>query len=71
MTTATTKRITRDDLETKLREVTGEFDQTVDAVRPQLIGGAVAGVILLALVAYLLGRRSGRRRSALVEIRRV
>jgi hypothetical protein len=67
---AQTTRITRDDLEAKLREVSGDVNDTVEAARPQLIGGAVAGLLLLVLVAYLLGRRRGRKRSAIVEIRR-
>jgi hypothetical protein len=71
MTMTDTARITRDDLETKLREVTGDFEDKVDAARPQLLGGAAAGIILALLVAYLLGRRRGRKRSAVVEIRRV
>ncbi|HVC70536.1 MAG TPA: hypothetical protein VNC61_09825 [Acidimicrobiales bacterium] len=71
MSTASTARITRDDLEAKLREVTGEATETVEAARPQIVGGAVAGLLLLVIVAYLFGRRRGRKRSAVVEIRRV
>ena len=66
-----TARITRDDIEAKLREISGEVDDRVDAARPAVVGGAVAVVLLVALVAYLLGRRSGRTRSAIVEIRRL
>ncbi|HUY21038.1 MAG TPA: hypothetical protein VMV22_01725 [Acidimicrobiales bacterium] len=68
---ATTARITRDDLEAKLRDMSGGIDEKVEAARPKLVGGAVAGVVLALLVAYLLGRRRGRSRSAVVEIRRV
>ncbi len=68
---ATTTRITRDDLEAKLREMSGGVEETVDAVRPTLISAAAAGVLLAVLVAYLLGRRRGRARSAVVEIRKV
>ena len=68
---ATTTRITRDDLEAKLRQMSGDLDDTVEAARPQLLGGAVAGIVLVVLVAYLLGRRRGRARSAVVEIRKV
>jgi hypothetical protein len=68
---ATTARITRGDLETKLREVTGDAGETVEAAKPQLLGGAAAALLLALLVAYLLGRRRGRKRSAIVEIRRV
>jgi hypothetical protein len=68
---ATTTKITRDDLEAKLREMSGDVGDTVDAVKPQLFGGAAAAAILALVVAYLLGRRRGRKRSAIVEIRRV
>jgi len=69
--TVTETRVTRDDLEAKLREISGDVNDTVEAARPQLFGGAVAGLVLVVLVAYLLGRRRGRKRSAIVEIRRV
>ncbi|HLN41853.1 MAG TPA: hypothetical protein VK215_05350 [Acidimicrobiales bacterium] len=68
---ATTARITRDDLEAKLREMSGGVEETVEAVRPKLISAAAAGVVLAVLVSYLLGRRRGRARSAVIEIRKV
>jgi len=68
---ATTAKISRDDLEAKLREISGGVEETVEAARPQLISSAVAGVLLVALIAYLLGRRRGRARSAVIEIRKV
>jgi hypothetical protein len=70
-TTATTAKISRDDLEAKLREMSGGVEETVDAAKPQVISSAVAGVLLVALIAYLLGRRRGRARSAVIEIRKV
>ena len=51
--------------------MSGDVEETVEAVRPTLISTAVAGAILALLVAYLLGRRRGRARSAVVEIRKV
>jgi len=68
---ATTARITRDDLESKLREITGDVEESVESAKPKLLAGALAGVLVIAVLAYLLGRRRGRKRSALVEIRRV
>ncbi len=69
--TRTGTRITRDDLEAKLRDMAGDLDDTVETARPKLIAGLAAGAVLVVLVAYLLGRRSGRARSAVVEIRKV
>ncbi|HXQ60820.1 MAG TPA: hypothetical protein VN796_00730 [Acidimicrobiales bacterium] len=71
MSTSSTARISRGDLEAKLREVSGDVGQTVEAAKPKIAGGAVAGLLLVVIVAYLLGRRRGRKRSAIVEIRRV
>lgn len=63
-------RITRQDIEDRLRSLTGGVEEAVDEVRPALIGTAVGAGVLLLLLAYLLGRRSGTHRSAVVEIRR-
>ena len=64
-------KITRADLEAKLRAVSGEAGETVEAAKPKVFGSAAAGLLLVVIVAYLLGRRRGRKRSAVVEIRRV
>ncbi len=69
--TERSSRITRDDIEAKLRELSGDVDERVEAARPNIVVGAVAAVVVVAAVAYLLGRRRGRSRSALVEIRRL
>jgi hypothetical protein len=69
--TSSTGRITRDDIEAKLRQMAGELDDRVEAARPALVAGAVAVVVAVGVVSYLLGRRRGRRRSAVVEIRRL
>lgn len=64
-------RVTRNDIEAKLREITGQVERGVEAAKPKLmpaIAAAAAGVVVLA---YVLGRRRGRRRSTVVEIRRV
>jgi ABC-type sulfate transport system permease component len=71
MAAATTAKITRDDLEAKLRAMSGDLDETVEAVKPTVVTSAVAAAVVALLVAYLLGRRRGRARSAIVEIRKV
>ena len=63
--------ITRADLEAKFEQLQGSVSSSTDAdtsVGPALLAGA-AVVVLVAV--YLLGRRRGKRRSAIVEIRRV
>jgi hypothetical protein len=70
-TSAEPKRITRDDIEAKLRELEGDARDQVASTRTTLVtAGVVAGLVIL-LLAFLLGRRGGRRRSTVVEIRRV
>ena len=66
-----TRPITRADLEAKLRDITGDVGETVDAARG--IGVAVATGVAAVLVvgAYWLGRRKGRKRKTVLEIRRV
>lgn len=65
------KPITKGDIESKFRELQGEVDGAADAAVPYvLIAGAAlaAGVVLLA---FALGRRKGRKKSAIVEVRRL
>ncbi len=63
--------ITREDLQAAYSQVMGEGEATARAAAPR--GLAVAGAIVLAVVtvSFLAGRRRGRSRSAIVEIRRL
>ena len=65
------KKISRDDLEAKFRDVKGDVDQRTLAAkqtgRPYIIG---AGLVVL-LLAYLIGKRVGKTKSTVVEIRRI
>ena len=65
------RKITRDDIEAKLQELRGEVDQRAEAAkvpgdrdRGRRRGGDDRG-------AYLLGRRKGKRRQTVLEIRRI
>jgi hypothetical protein len=68
---AQTERVTRDDLEAKFRDLQGGLQGKVDAKKPSLL--AIAGGIglVLLLLAFLIGKRSGKKKTTLVEIRRV
>lgn len=64
-------QITRDDLESKLREVYSGAREEVASTKNTLISvAAVIGLILLVLT-FLLGVRGGKKKTTIVEIRRV
>lgn len=63
-------RITRDDLERKFRALQADIQGRADDKKQSIVaaGGAIASVVIIC--AYLLGRRSGRKRAGRVEFRR-
>jgi hypothetical protein len=63
--------VTKADIEAKLREIKGDVDEDVAEAKPIVEMVAIGGVILLILLAYLLGRRKGKKKTAVIEIRRV
>jgi hypothetical protein len=64
-------RITPADIEAKFREVQGQIDVVADDSKKRLtLVGAVLGILALFIV-YVLGRRTGKRKSTVVEIRRL
>ncbi len=64
-------RISRSDLESKFRELQGNVNETKEsALATAITVGAVVAVGVVA-VAFLLGRRRGRRRTTVVEVRRI
>ncbi len=68
---ATGQRITRDQIEAKFRELTGEVTDEVQAARSPLLAVGLAAVVLALAAAFLVGRRAGRRKSTVVEVRRL
>ena len=65
------KPITRADIEAKLREIKGEVETTTDTAKPYAIAAVAALAVVVVGVAYALGRRKGRKKTTVVEIRRV
>jgi hypothetical protein len=65
------QRITRDDLEAKFRELEVDARDQVASARSTAVTAGVVAALVLLLLAFLLGRRGGRQRSTVVEIRRV
>lgn len=64
-------KITRDDLEAKLRELKDDVDDTAESAKSYAAAAAVALGILVFAVAFAAGKRRGRRKSTVVEIRRI
>lgn len=71
MAARSTTVITRDDLENKLRSLQGDIQGRVDDRKQSILAtGASIGLVLM-IIMFLLGRRSGRKKTTFVEIRRV
>ena len=67
----TGRRITRADIENKLREMRGEVEETAEAAKAPIMAIAAGVGAVVVIAAFLLGKRRGRRKSTVVEIRRV
>jgi hypothetical protein len=67
----TEAKITRDDLEAGLRQLQGGARQKVVDKKKAIATGAGIGVALVLFIVFMLGKRAGNKRTALVEIRRI
>ncbi len=70
-TTATQGPIGRDDLEAKLRELQGGVEETKESVLSTAITVGAVVLVGVVAVAFLMGRRRGRKRTTVVEVRRI
>jgi hypothetical protein len=58
------------DIEAKFEELRGEVDETAEAAKGTVVTvAAVAGVVVL-LAVFVLGKRRGKRKTTIVEVRR-
>ncbi len=64
-------RITRDQIEAKLRDVTTGVTDDVEGVRSQALAIGLGIALVSVSVVFLIGRRMGRRKSTIVEVRRI
>lgn len=69
--TESTTKITPQDIENKLKAFQGDVKSKVDDKKSTIATTAAAGGMVLLLIFFLLGKRSGKKRSAVVEIRRI
>ncbi|MDQ4097526.1 MAG: hypothetical protein M3144_06630 [Actinomycetota bacterium] len=65
-----TARVTRQDIEAKLRQLRGDVDTAGEAAKG--IGTIAAGVavVVVIAIAYFVGKKRGKRKSTVVEVRR-
>ena len=63
-------RISRDDLESKFRALQADIQGRAADKKQSAIAIGSAAASIIVILAYLLGRRKGRRRASRVEFRR-
>jgi hypothetical protein len=63
--------ITRADLEAKFEELRGTAAPGAQKARGAALAAVLVGGVLILAAAYLIGRRKGRKRRTIVEVRRV
>lgn len=64
-------KITPDDLRAKLQAFQGDIQGKVEDQKMSIATVAGGVGIVLLIVVFLLGKRAGKKKSAIVEIRRV
>lgn len=67
----TTDKITRDDIEAKFRELKDDVDETAESAKSYVLAGAAAVGVLVFVVAFGIGKRRGKKKTTVVEIRRI
>lgn len=70
-TTDTNEKITPDDLQKKFQALQGEVQGKVDDKKVSIAAVAGGAATFLMIVMFLLGKRAGKKKSAVIEIRRV
>ena len=64
-------KVTRADIEAKFRQLQGDVETGVESGRDIGKVAAIVGVVVVVGVVYLMGRRHGRKKRTIVEIKRV
>lgn len=65
-----TSKISRDDIKNRLVEIQDEAVGTAEDAKSQLIAVGAAAAVIALLVVFFLGRRTGKRKSTVIEVRR-
>ena len=71
MTATQTQQITPDDIQAKFAAVQGQVDEKADSAKNAALTAGLITILIVALLAFVLGRRRGNKAQTVVEIRRV
>ncbi len=63
--------VTRADIDAKLHEIQGEVGDTAERARPLGLAVAIGVAVAVVGLAFILGRRKGRKKTTIVEVRRI
>ena len=66
-----TEPISRADIEAKFREFQGEVEVIGEEARSYALTAAIVVGVAIVGIAFVLGRRRGRRNRTIVEVRRI
>jgi len=69
--TATAPKISAQDLENKLRSFQGQVQGKVDDKKSTLLAAGTGLATVLMILFFLLGKRSGKKKSTIVQIKRL
>jgi hypothetical protein len=64
------QRITRDDLESRFRQLQEDVQGRVNDTKSTFLTIGVVGGVVLLLIFFFLGSRRGKKKTTMVEIRR-
>ncbi len=63
--------ITREDIEAKIRSIGSEVEQVAESTKRTMVLVGTVVVVAAVLGAFVMGKRTGRKKTAFIEIRRV
>ncbi len=66
-----TQKITPADLEAKMRELQDEGEEAAETAKSYVFAAAAAVAVIVFVIAFSAGKRRGKKKSTVVEIRRI
>ncbi len=63
--------VSRDDIEAKLREIKGEVADTAESAKGMVIAAGAAVAVVVVIGIFLFGKRRGKKKTTIVEVRRL